>query len=340
MDLLALREEQKQHGYLDPNNQYGSPEDDIDHPFEQSAEGKRSTASRHSHHSGSDGTYDGSAQVVPGIPERPSSAEDHIYETLDDCREDYHAHVEGPFATKVPNGSRGTDNNWREENDSSGKRDVASHSPSHRRLKPRSVSLPQPPEELVRLHGHGHQRNLSDTSNHRRKQLERVAPKPGQLPIRGYTFPNGVPSDYAEYMSAAGVPPSPEKKSHNSGGSTKKSRQPSLIIKHKGQTFIIPVVDKKKAKTSSQAKQRASQVFPSYDTTPKHTTLNTLPRSSAGSCSTPHPTAVPVSRRHTSPPKVESSEPIASLQRRRSRQPSQSSISPAQSKHVIHYGVL
>ena len=348
MDLLALREDKKQHHYLSQGNRGESQDDDIDNPFEQSAESKHSPASRNSHHSGSDGTYDGPAQAVADISNiQPNSVQDHTYETLDDCRDEYQACVDRLYTTKASDGSRGSDTvitktagNWSGGSDHSGQgsRVMRSHS---QRLpnKHRSISLPQPPAEMMCLRDH--QRKFSDSSHFahtRRRQAEHVAPKPALPPSRGCALPSGVPTNYAEYMTAPSLPPTPEKRpSQIRGGSTKKARPPSLVIRHKGQTFVIPVVDDKKAKTNTTAKARASQV---PEATAKHTVSSALPRPSASVHGSLHPNTAPIPRRHTSPPKAEACEMSTFLHRRKSRQPSQSSVSPSQSKQVTHYGVL
>ena len=350
MDLLAIREQQQQlydgGTELQPDQMLSQD----DNPLERSTDSK---ASRHSHHSGSDGTYEGPTQTSPTPLQRPSTSQEHIYETLDDCRDNYETHMEGIYVSKGSDGSRGsTDSTAKpvtrlsDDTDSFYPVKNAFKSPTHRHMsKPRSMSLPQPPEGFYPHH----RRKLSESEFPRRKKQhcgEKVAPRTLLTsPVRGYPFPPGIPDDYAEYMAVPSTPPSPTKR-HSEG--RKPARGPSLIIKHKGKTFLIPVVDKKMKEKWEKAKQAAHErsklrgtPAPVY-TFPRHATLNTaaISRSNSSACSNgAYQTIVPVSRRHASPPKVETCDQTTA-HKKRVRLPSQSIVSHNAAQQVTHYGVV
>lgn len=351
MDLLALREQRQQ--LLDEGDE--QLHQIAEHPLERSDDSKRSATSRHSHHSGSDGTYEGPRPLTsPTHQERPSSAQDHIYETLDDYQVDF---PEGFYGSKASDGSRGSSGSTAKQDahhSDDGLSPLAKKSPL---TKHRSFSAPQPPE-LIQLR---HRRKLSETefSKKRKQQCnsERrhsVAPlKPFPLPAKAYsTFPRGLPSEYAEYMA---VPTSPAKKTSGHHDDSKKPRRgPSLIIKHKGKTYLIPVVDKKvkerwdKSKPEEQPSRFRATPVPSvaFNTQPKHTTLNTSVSRSNCTAASVHQTVAPVhARRHSSPPgprlSHEASEQTMAIpaHKKKCRQLSQSTT-PTSPKQVTHYGVV
>ncbi len=367
MDLLALRE-QRQH-YIDSGAEYHQQQlhQIAEHPLERSDDSKRSATSRHSHHSGSDGTYEGPPpQDSPTHQGRPSSAQDHIYETLDDYQVDFPGQVEGFYGSKASDGSRGSSGSTpkpdaRHSDDGLSPSVKCPPKSLYRGLsKHQSFSTSQPPEGIHLRH----RRKLSETEfTKKRKQhcngdrRDSVASlKPFPLPAKGYsTFPRGLPSEYAEYMA---VPSSPTKKtpSHQQDGK-KPRRGPSLIIKHKGKTYLIPVVDKKvkerwdKSKTSATEEHNRFRATPvpsvAFSTLPKHATLNTNASRSTGSANSVYQTAVvPVhSRRHSSPPGPRLAlEPIehttsTPVHKKKCRSSSQSTT-PTTPKQVTHYGVV
>ena len=355
MDLLALRERQ-QH-LIDASAEL-KPEQVEEHFLERSTDSKRSASSRQSrqsHHSGSDGTYEGGLPPPPLPARRPStmtstatSTQDHIYETLDDCKEDYEAEM-AIYVSKGSDGSReSTDSTAKpaainDDSDKSSSAKGASRSPT-KLVKQRSLRSPQRPEVQVR-----HRRKYSEgeSPNRKKKQhtSEKVAPQNGyQVPIKGYALPIGVPQEYAEYMA---LPLSPSRRWSGDCGSRKPSHTdspPSLIIKHKGKTFMIPVMDKKlqqkleKSKQGPTSTQPRLQYLPHFSLQPKHNTLNTLAKSNTASSI--YHGAVNLSRSHASPPKMEPAEQAPS-HKRKSKQPTQpSGQSQGLAKQVTHYGVV
>ena len=344
MDLLALREqrlltEREEAIAEEEERQFRRQEKELDRPGDRHS--RHSSASRHSHHSGSDGTYEGPVQA--NITRRPSNAHEHVYETLDDCRAEFQARAEGIYVSKGSDGSR-------ESNDSTAKLSdnatpqTGTARPTHRSTKHRSVSLSQPPESIIPYHIR-HRRKLSEgadflhkvSSKTRPDRTDRVAPKSCSPPAKGYSFPAGVPRGYADYIALPGAPASPERRHSHQSSSKKKLPPPSLIIKHKGKTYIIPVVDKK-----TQQKSRAKGT----QETPKHATLNTLSRSNSTAFSTTvYNTTGTMGRRHGSPPKAEASE--QTHRKNKSKQPPTqgaqvSGQAQALAKQVthIHYGVV
>ncbi len=368
MDLLALREQRQQLMDRGVEIQPEQLHQISELPLERSDDSKRSATSRHSHHSGSDGTYEGPPpQDSPTHSARPSSAQDHIYETLDDYQVDFPGHMEGFYGSKASDGSRGSSG-------STTKQDTR-HSddgfmPSTRcppksslyrgLTKHRSFSAPQHPEGLQLRH----RRKLSEVEYPKKRKQhcsgersDSVAPlKPFPLPAKAYgTFPRGLPSEYTEYMAIPGLP---TKKSpcHQEDGK-KPRRGPSLIIKHKGKTYLIPVVDKKVKERWEKSRPSATEEQPSgfratpvpgvaFSTLPKHTTLNTNVSRSNSSANSVYQTVIPVqSRRHASPPEprlvLESSEQAtATPVHKKKCRPSSQSTTPTTPKQVTHYGVV
>ena len=358
VDLLELRERERQMiagaKQLEAQCLESSKEE---HVLERSTDSKRSSASRHSrqsHHSGSDGTYDG-PPPPPVPPRRPSSVADHIYETLDDCKEQYQTHnMDLIYISKASEGSRASDDsttkpatNDEDSDRSSGK--APKIPPNRHYTKHRNSSSPQFQNVVPR-----HRRKLSDGSNlintlqKSAKRSSEIIPtkssSPG--PIKAYPFPPGVPEQYVDYMATPVAPPVPERRK-----TTRSQRPPSLIIKHKGQTFVVPVVDKKLQQRLEKVKgppqittvMQAPRLRDSalYSTLPRHATLHTtISRSSSGSGGAPgsgiYQTLVHSHslRAHASPPKFETSELTVSHKRKGSKH------GPHTSKQVTHYGVI
>ena len=379
MDLIAMREQhhrresplQVDHYTLPYSPQHVQEE----HMMERSNEHKRSAASRHSrrsHNSGSDGAYDEPPPVPPPrrqISSPPTlSPEEHTYETLDDCQEEYAIYIaKGSDGSRGSGGSADSTAKPVEYDDRFKAANGSSKSPIQMYAKPRSLSSPQPLEGIhIR-----HRRKLSepmtsDYSTLRKRRSEKVCPKSSFLPpVRGYQLPTGIPEDYPEYTTIpattspdrrsphhyTSVPPTSSsptrrglstdrlarmenRKSSNSG---KPGRAPSLFIRHKGKTYFIPVLDKKLQQKLEKVKgppQTYSHLVQ------RHNTINTtISRSSSGISTTVYqaPSVAQRSMRsHASPPKVDPCEQATSHKRKNSKT-SQNGTLP---KQVTHYGVL
>ncbi len=208
MDLIAMREQQNQrespiqvdHYTLPHNPRHFSSEI---HMMERSNENKRSTAfrnSRRSHNSGSDGAYDEPPPVPP--PRRQISSppvlspEEHTYETLDDCQEEYAIYIaKGSDGSRGSGGSADSTAKPVECDDRFKATNGSSKSPVQGFSKPRSMSTPQPLEGIhIR-----HRRKLSEPvsteySSSRKRRSEKVGPKSSfPPPVRGYQLPPGIP---------------------------------------------------------------------------------------------------------------------------------------------------
>lgn len=378
MDLLAMREQQQQmqmemeearrkatsQTLADELPKLGPAGDLEEYTFNQPADDKRSGgASRHSHHSGSDGTYDG-PQPAPirtthiaatPLPDEPDSKEDHIYETLDACQ-DHHFQV---YISKGTTGSqqysaatfvagKGTSQGNASDNDSdksaSRKHSTATKSSFKGAFgKSRHQSLEQA-TALPRREKQNLKKKASLDSQERGVQVAPMKQYPA--PMRGYGADKPLP-------------PSPCKRSFqektNSTGSSQNSVPPSLIIKHKGKTYIIPVVEKKREVKKQSGSSGSKRVHNVICTTAQYNPLPPPPPPMSTHPSLPQATAAPFACTQMAlapavPPKkmavASQAEYTDSGRRRKSSQPNSSSIAPS-SKHsttvsnkVTHYGML
>lgn len=314
--------------------------------LDQSNESKRSLSSRQSrrsHHSGSDGMYD----EPPPLPPRRISigvdtmAEEHTYETLDDCQDEYR-----DYLSKDSFGSPSSKDECDSDHSGKGANGKTTRL-SLKFTKQRSTTTP------VTTEGGLHYKNrikYSDPATNelpttqKKRRSDRVAPK-GMYPppVKGYSFPAGIPEEYTDYIvsptgkrlhSTVRLSPdrntqvtSPERRcQENQKTHCKAQRSPSLIIKHKGQTFLIPVVGKKLQQRLE--KEKGPPKTPIYATVMKQSTPNTSIHRSPSD-----PQASIRSRCHISPPKtVETTEHIKSKGKRHMQ-----STAP---KQVTHYGML
>ena len=352
MELLALREQQEQQlkqqkemtdgGELTIPGSGHLQEYALDQQPGHLSENKRSSGgSRHSHHSGSDGTYDGpqQAQIHTTHLPLPSCAtthqvdpDQHIYETLDDYQEHFQVYI----------GSK-------ESGDS---RDLAEKLPGHgsdNDSDKSSLTKRQGPVKALSfkcLFGKNHtsqtlEQQTALTKRERERQLKKnergtqVAPKDYPLPVKGYS----AEKPFSKQMSHEKVIASPSK-----------TAVPSLVIKHKGKTYIIPVIDKKKeVKSKHQNSKRLQSVL--YASTSAHTPAHpqqshTLPKSIHSTFVTASTTNL---KGHTSSVHMTETHDgvtVPNNRRRRSHQQSITSIAQS-SKHSIasnkvtqYYGML
>jgi hypothetical protein len=291
MDLLAMREQQQQmqlqmeetRRKATSENVGGSdlakldPRDLEEYTFNQPADDKRSGgASRHSHHSGSDGTYDGPQQapvhttriVAMPLPDKPDSTEDHIYETLDACQ-DHHfqvyiskgstgtgSHQYSAAATFVPAKASGHGSDNDSDKSSSRKHGApAAKSSSFKSAvfgKSRHQSLEQA-TALPRKEKQSLKKRSSLDSHERGAQ---VAPRQYPGPIKGYGAEKPGLSSPCKRSSQEKMTSS---SSPAGTSSSQNSAPPSVIIKHKGKTYIIPVVEKKREGRSKQGSSSNSK---------------------------------------------------------------------------------
>ena len=391
-EAIALSKHCQPHYKLEQNRMSPSTPSD-DRSLECSIDSKNSSRSRQSHRSGSDGSYD---QPPPVPPPRKSKAlataaavtdefEDHTYETLDDCREDFVAHnQEMIYISKGSEGSRGSRESGLKpastedaESDrlssNKGGEDCGRKTPDRNAsgggAKPRSNSLHlnKTRESL----NYRQRRKMSDPSTSRKRRSEKVASKGSGYPAPMKGFPTGVSEEYVEYLSqpvggchspdrnntsGSGSPvgqrditvASPERRK-TSGGAQKSNTIPNhlnlkkgvasttqpLVIKHKGKTYFVPVVDQKlekelekKSKTNNPTVSIKRHHFSSHSSRPNGVHgLSAL--TSAGH----------TYRSPASPPKVEPTD-CASPNKRKGTTSFKSPPHTASTKQVTHYGVL
>ncbi len=349
VDILALRERRLQEQALRQERATRAAQEREEHVLERSIESKRSLASRQSrrsHTSGSDGMYD----EPPPLPPRrigactdamATNVEEHTYESLDDFQEEYKLRVDAAtYSTKDERGSGSPSSKDECDSDhSSGK--GRTRSPLLNFTKARSNSTPNPITDVSQIR---HRRKVSDPLqmadiSQKRKRSDKVSPKGVYPPpVKGYSIPLGIPEEYVDYMtipSEKRLQPTqptspnrqaPERRLSENRKSSKVQRSPSLIIKHKGQVFTIPVVDKK-------LQQRLEKVKGPPKTSPLYATITKPSKTLTRSTSDPY--SKNSSGRHVSPPK-ETLEHYKTKSSKRHSQPSTASPS----KQVTHYGML
>lgn len=371
VDLIALRKRHEevltkgQPHYKLEQSVSPATSPSIDHPLEMSLESKHSIGSHSSRTSQLDHMCDTPPPVPP--PRRTSSTTaadmlDHTYETLDDCKGEYlaHNHHETVYISKASDDSRGSQDSGakpvsNDETDfnhsSASKGAEAATVKSPMCGKPRSSSLQHPKSpDCVNYRQH---RKLSESSlQGRKRRLEKVASKGSNYPPPIKGFPAGVPEDYADYLATSvwvsserrspmyapsspvtppsqrvGFTSSPERKS----GDHKLKQAAPLVIKHKGKTYFVPVVDKKLQK---ELEKRSKADNPSV--TIKQGNLG-VPRSNSNASNL---VQLQAPRSFASPPKMDPSDHAASHRRRNSSKCSSSPQRVPVHKQVTHYGVL
>ena len=382
MDLLAMREQQQQMQMemeearrkptsetVDDLAKLG-PGDLEEYTFNQPADDKRSGgASRHSHHSGSDGTYDGPQPapihtthiVATPLPDEPDSKEDHIYETLDACQ-DHHFQVyiskgsteSQPYSAATFVAGKATTAGHASDNDSdksaSRKNGTAVKSSSFKSVfgKSRHQSLEQA-TALPRKEKQNLKKKPSLDSHERGAQ---VAPKSYPGPIKGYGTDKPAPSSPCKRSSQEKMNSS----SPTGTSSSQNSVPPSLIIKHKGKTYIIPVVEKKreaKGKQGSCSKRVHNVLCTTAQCTPPPppppmATHPSLPQAAVAAPFVCQLTAgPPVAPKRLPTASQAPTEHHDGARRRKASQPNNASIAPsskhsaaAASNRVTHYGML
>lgn len=358
VDLNALRKKHKEivaksHPHYKLEQSSSSASSPTEHPLERSIESKHSSHSRHSRSS------EGTCQSPPPVPpprNRPSvtaiDPQDHTYETLDDCKEEYRTHQ--IYISKASDDSRGSQDSTAKpvsndeaeltQSSMSKQAEGASvKSPECRKPRSSSLKLSKSPEcTNYRQH-----RKLSEPSSQllsaRKRRQEKVGSKvPNQPPpIRG-GFPSGVSEDYAEYLasvsserrspmcapsSPTASPPQRGFTSSNSVESHRLKQTAPLVIKHKGKTYFVPVVDKKLQK---ELEKKSKADNPSV-------TIRQVGVSRTSSNASNHHTAQ-TQRSFASPPKMDATDHAAPHRRRNSSLTK--SPHKVTSKQVTHYGVF
>lgn len=376
IDLLALRKRQqevlcsnqcKPHYKLEQNQTLLSSARE-DHPLERSMDNKHSSHSRQSHRSGSDGTYDHPPPVPP--PRRPTTNvtsadfEDHTYETLDDCQDDYMAHQGGmiyisksddycvSMAKPGSNDDTESDHLLPDRNACSGGSCGGNNQVKSASKKTR--------DSVTYRQRHG-------SSKSRKRRSEKVASKDSCYPAPVKGFPTGVTEGYADYLALPMTGHLSPERNHTSGlgspvashpcqrdtttGShdrriydTQKSsnshqtsqskkipmtQAPPLVIKHKGKTYLVPLVDPDLEK---ELEKRSKTNNPTVSI--KYQTIGS---SSICRANGVYGYSAANNRLHASPTKTEACDYVSPHKRKPSSKSLQHS---ANAKQVTHYGVL
>lgn len=355
MDLLAMREQQQQmKQQLEESRRKGlgdniggdltklGPGELEEYTFDQQSDGKRSEgASRHSHHSGSDGTYDGLQQQAPihaaHLVTSPPESPEHIYETLDACQ-DHHFQVyvtKGSTDMQHPAGKppgHGSDND--SDKTFTVRKSSATKSSSFRSAFSKgrmSQSFDQPTalpkkEKL--------KKKMSLDSQDRAVQ---VAPKHSPAPLKGY----GVEKQKRLSQEKMSSSPTNSNTSNN-------IIPPSLVIKHKGKTYFIPVVEKKKDAKNKQASSSSKRVHNVLCTSVQNHPLPSIPLPSL-----PTTVCTPFANGHSAAASGSSKRHASqgvdhfdgTCRRKKSQQQCNGNTAPpskhsAASNKVTHYGML
>lgn len=377
-----------------------------EHPLEMSLESKQSAgsnsqhSSRRSYHSSHHHHQQQQGGILPPPvppPRRPSTTansggsaddlQDHTYETLDDCKDQYHL-AQTIYVSKASDDSRGSQDSVAKPVSSEGADfhhysttchvrqqqalpapPAPGKSPPHvssGSSKPRSASLQmtKSPECCCEASGYRQRRKLSEpVTNGRKRRLEKVGSKGSGYPPPVKGFPAGVPEDYADYMATTtstmcGTPErrtttperrsspvmcsppspvaSPSQRQEKSGdNATKKgsssSKAAPLVIKHKGKTYLVPVVDKK---LQRELERKSKAENPSV--TMKYGAPGVYRSSSNSSSNNAGPP-----RSFASPPKVDPTDHASSHRRRSSGKCTSSPQKvPTKTPQVTHYGVF
>lgn len=226
--------------------------------------------------------------------------------------------------------------------------------------KPRSMSLQSKARESV---NYRQRRKMSDpSSTSRKRRSDKVASKGSGYPAPVKGFPAGLAQEYVEYLSQpTGGHLSPERNHTGSpvaspcqreiatGSPDRRNSDPQksrtaqqykktptstalpqpLVIKHKGKTYFVPVVDQK---LERELEKRSRTNNPTVSI--RHQAIGSLRSRPNGIVAVPGVNHRP----HASPPKVEPSDCAAPNKKKSSSYKSpQHTANP---KQVTHYGVL
>lgn len=251
-DVLTMREREKKSSI-----QAGRPTVSLDSQGQVNGDEReyagRALECRVSHHSGSDGMYD---QPEEGAfaPEDTNTAAEHIYESLDDCGEQYVLYIakgsDGSGHSGDTLGHAGG-TSAKPSSDVSDRSDCSGGKPK----LPKQNSLPGSREQG----SEDHERRKSEGDILRRKKRcteksdDSVAPKlPPNRPTR-VSRGSGEPAD------CAAIPATSVERRNSSkklGAQVSQATPQPLVIKHKGKTYLIPVVEAKETKAEKAGKHQ------------------------------------------------------------------------------------
>jgi hypothetical protein len=349
-DEIVAQSQSRPHYKLEQSSS-SSSSPSVEHPLERSTEHplERSTDSKQSKHShrlrsASEGMCQSPPPVPP--PRRPvetvTDPQDHTYETVDDCREDYQTHQ--IYISKASDDSRGSQDSTAKpvSNDeadltlsSKQAEGATDRSPAYSKLRSFSLQCPKSPEFInIRQ-----RRKLSEPSPaSRKRRQEKVGSKVPAYPPPVKGFPLS-PEDSTECltmsfsserrspMCAPSTNALPNQRGSTNTDSPKMRKTSPLVIKHKGKTYLVPVVDKKLEKELEKRSKAGNSAV-----TMRQAVMRTNSNSTA-----PH--TMQNHRSFASAPKTDVTDQAAPHRRRNSSN-SKSSPQRAPSKQVTHYGVL
>ena len=269
-----------------------------------------------------------------------SKPEEHVYEDIDDCVDAYQI-----FLSHASNGSPDGSNE-----------DYSKVAINRRKTPPspqksrRTNSLPT--NQLYHTSPYRHQRKFSDCTEYSRLNrrnhvlLEEKTPVYSPLPPP-LPPPNGTThSDYAHLFKYPEKNLSPE---HREGSSGSKGPTQSVVLRHKGKSYVLPINDNKKPRRQSPkhtpvthtASTNALQSSPSTMTQLNCQTYSAIPRSASASFQAQNSIRRGNPARH-SPEHKDSN--TSNLKRTKSKHLSTQSAPPTpgsqSSKHVTLYGVF
>ena len=340
-DVLTMREREKQLANGGRPVSLGSKG-----PGDEREDAQRAVEYRVSHHSGSDGMYDQPEEAF--APEGTNPAE-HIYETLDDCGEQYVLYI-----------SKGSDGSGHcGDTPAKPPSDVSVKSDGSGKPKlPKQNSLPPSQEQGDEPQDHERRKSEGDLLRRKKRCCTEKVDMAPKLPNR----PSRVSRTSADSAEYAAIPTTSTERRHSH--SCKKgavapappAAQPPapqpLVIKHKGKTYLIPVVETKEAKAEKSKHQQSKRQSRSNP--------NSMPRQATFSVAVPPQMVVagvtlrPMSRSEsvafstcayqptTLPISIKTDQ--LSPHRRKSCKNTISSTTPqhinSQMAQVTHYGVL
>lgn len=257
-DVLTAREREKQlhkgGGGGGRPNSMGSKGPNVEEDDEQGElRTERGAECLVSHHSGSDGMYDQPEEAF--APEDPA---EHIYETLDDCGEQYVLYI-----------AKGSDGSGH-SGDAPAKpsSDVSDKSDGSGKPKlPKQNSVPNSQESAAGPQDNERRKSEGDVVRRKKrcteKEKERAEGSAGapKLPPNRPSRVSRTSADSAEYAAVTNASVERRNSLKKSAPVLQATPQP-LVIKHKGKTYLIPVVESKESKSEKSKSKRQSRNNP------------------------------------------------------------------------------
>ena len=272
---------------------------------------------------GSDGTY----EVVDG-EDHEVPPEEHIYESIEDCTPEYQMFVGNENTSPINTPTHVTVTQRRKSLSPVSKTKRSNSLPTSSGSSPKFARKYSDCTEYTRL---------------RRRQSDTRTGLPPPLPP-----PNTTNNDYAQLFRLSGKVSPP-----NDSGDKGHSPPPSMILKHKGKSYVLPIADKGKVNRDKIRRQSSSQTTPKHSVSSSTSSNNLHPITSTDIQSPQHRYPVPRSvsmgfQGSTKPqtnPTTTSVDANATPRRKSKHNSSHSTYISAASlqtnkSHVTLYGVL